>query len=84
MPSKAHSWGLKVFCHCNGNGFLHDFWIAGESSLEIKTNFGYNKCIRWSRPLNYVDVSYDNYVENYHDTGTAGFFTGCLCLPNPA
>ncbi|KRX58927.1 hypothetical protein T09_3847 [Trichinella sp. T9] len=41
MPNKAHSWGLKVFCHCSSNGFLYDFLIAGDSPLEIKNGLGY-------------------------------------------
>ncbi|KRY38327.1 hypothetical protein T01_14656 [Trichinella spiralis] len=41
MPNKAHSWGLKVFCHCISNGLLYDFWIAGDNPLEIKIGLGY-------------------------------------------
>ncbi|KRY22622.1 hypothetical protein T12_14199 [Trichinella patagoniensis] len=41
MPNKAHSWGLKVFCHCSSNGFLYDFLIAGDSPLEIKNGLSY-------------------------------------------
>ncbi|KRZ15941.1 hypothetical protein T11_1887 [Trichinella zimbabwensis] len=41
LLNKAHSWGLKVFCRCGSNGFLHDMSIASDSSLEIKNGFGY-------------------------------------------